>query len=97
MRAAVHVLRSVDLRVGIGDGGLPLATAVARTAERLEEAADVVILAVPAGQGQGIADKLAASDRGPAQRRRARYLSEPDDADVLDLTEGASELPRRQR
>lgn len=84
MRSAVHVIPCAgilaDLDRGPGLIGSGIATAALRTAERLEAPADLVLLAVPAGQGQAIADKLAASDRGPGTRPGpARYLSESEE------------------
>lgn len=61
MRAAVHVIPCAGVLAdasghpnrpsGIGAAGI-------RTAERLDEAADLVLVAVPAGQGQPFAERL---------------------------------------
>lgn len=52
-----------------GDG---LAHAVITTAERLEEAADVVLLAVPAGSGHALVDRLLAQGDRALDSARAR-------------------------
>ena len=96
MRAAVHTLAARDVLFAIGEGGARLAQAVADTAARLDQGADVVIVAVPAGSGRAFADRLVAADRGPAPAKpRPRYTTEPEDADIRDLMEGSTGLPTR--
>lgn len=80
MRAAVYVIPCAGVLQAAGEHGLHrgsgIVHAALRTAERLEEAADLVLVAVPAGSGQGLADKLVASGRVIPKRQPARYLSE---------------------
>lgn len=80
MRAAVHVIPCDGVLKAAAERGAStsLAVAAVRTAERLEAPADLVLLAVPAGQGAGIAAKLAASNRPAAPPTPARYISERD-------------------
>jgi hypothetical protein len=92
MRATVHVIPCAGVLQAAGDtnrsAGSGIAFEAIRTAERLEEPADLVLLAVPAGHGAEVARRLLASDRGPAAPRpRPRYLSERDlsDEELDDL------------
>lgn len=100
MRATVHVIPCAGVLKALNEGppnaGAGLAYAVSRTAERLEQAADVVVLAVPAGQGQAIADRLVASGSVIPRRQPARYISERGATfdELGDLIEAGPE-PRR--
>lgn len=80
MRSVVHVIGCRRVLEAAGDpGGIGrrmIAVDALRTAERLEQPADLVIIAVPAGEGQRVADRLIASNRPPSPKPRARYLSE---------------------
>lgn len=80
MRAAVHVIPCAGVLKAAGEVGLNAGSGIARaglqTAERLEEPADLVLLAVPAGAGAGIAAKLEASARPVKRKPPARYIAE---------------------
>lgn len=82
MRTAVHVIPCAGVlaeagrcaagnRRGAGAGS-GLATAALRTAERLEQAADLVLIAVPAGHGHALADRLLAQGDRALDTARAR-------------------------
>lgn len=82
MRCAVHVIPCRGLLADASHGpgrlnGSGIATAALRTAERLEQPADLVLIAVPAGEGNAVADRLFAARRPPVPRRPpSRYISE---------------------
>jgi hypothetical protein len=105
MRATVHVIPCVGILADAGrssDGrnnGTGIATAALRTAERLEAPADLVLIAVPAGTGQAVADRLVARDRGPAappSRPRSALGDELDDVDET-ITGRDAATPARGR
>lgn len=103
MRATVHVIPCAGILRAASEApqhrGSGIATQALRTAERLEQPADLVLLAVPAGQGQDVADRLTGADRGPAPRKPpARYLgeSEEDYAEAMGAR-GSTAMPAHGR
>lgn len=86
MRAAAHVIpctgvlrcaaayadRALRRGPGHGSAGDGVAHAVLTTAERLEAPADVVLIAVPAGNGQGLVDRLLAQGDRALDNANAR-------------------------
>jgi hypothetical protein len=79
MRAAVHVIPCAGVLAEAGRAasrsgraGSGLATAALRTAERLEAPADLVLIAVPAGDGHDLADRLLAAGDRALDAARAR-------------------------
>lgn len=82
MRAAVHVIPCAGILQAAGERpphrGSGLAHAALATAERLEQPADLVLVAVPAGQGQAVADKIIGAGRRANPRPAALYMNERD-------------------
>lgn len=102
MRAAVHVIPCAGILAAAGakvelDSGI--ATMAIRTAERLEEPADLVLLAVPAGRGEDVAGRLQRMDRGPAPAppRPRTALGDELDADDEVLVGADAATPARGR
>ena len=96
MKAAVYSLPCRDVLVAIGDGGAMLAQAVTDTAARLDAPADVVILAVPAGSGAEVAERLVGAGRRIERPGPARYISERG-AEFDDLGDIVGLPPERDR
>lgn len=77
MRAVVHVIPCRSVLEDTERRGSGIATMALRVAERFDAPADLVLIAVPAGKGAAIAERLITADRGPAPRRPpSRYISE---------------------
>lgn len=61
VRASIHVIPAAGMRAEASagrDGGSGIATVAMRTAERLGDAADLVLVAVAPGEGDRLADYL---------------------------------------